>query len=207
MKRTKRYGGFLVGDRVKVKETAKCSAKGSGRVMAYNGAKIVVESYPMEGMIEEFMPNQLINLTRQEEEEQELHEKTQFPWTSKEKQKQIENIEELLGLNKRCTFPFLYIKNPKAISQDDFMKEFNPTPYVDLITCSIKEREEKLRKLAEQELCETYGVEQPLVDNPSLEPEPTTEEMLKWMCVESENETPYPNPSPYPNCYTCTLDF
>lgn len=74
MKRTKRYGGFLVGDRVRVKDTAKTSCKGSGKVMGYNGAKIVVESYPMKGMIHEFMPNQLINLTRIEEKQKEIPE-------------------------------------------------------------------------------------------------------------------------------------
>lgn len=68
MKRTKRYGGFLIGDRVRVKDTAKTSCKGSGRVIAYNGPMLVVESYPMKGMIHEFAPRQLINLTRIEEE-------------------------------------------------------------------------------------------------------------------------------------------
>lgn len=67
-KRTKRYGGFLIGDRVRVKDTAKTSCKGSGRVIAYNGPMLVVESYPMKGMIHEFAPRQLINLTRIEEE-------------------------------------------------------------------------------------------------------------------------------------------
>lgn len=205
MKRTKRYGGFLVGDRVRVKKPLKYRSE-EGVVTDFMWGRVEVKLWYERKEEDEiitmwdsvlFSPNQLINLTRQEEEEQILHAKTQkikssqelfdelynkyFPWTDKEKQKQIEVGEELLGLNKRSTFSFVYIKNPKTISQDDFMKDFKPTPFEDLITCSIKEGEEKLRKLAEQELCEMYGVEQPIVDNPALEEEATTEEKFMWL--------------------------
>lgn len=47
-------------------------------------------------------------------------------------------------------------------------KHFNHTPFEDLTTGTFEEREEKLRKLAEQKLCETYGVEQPIIDNPAF---------------------------------------
>ena len=69
-KRTKRYGGFLIGDRVRVKTHP---VLGEGKVVGYDDGyiKIYFADYDSHWQCDDkefaFMPYQLINLTRQEE--------------------------------------------------------------------------------------------------------------------------------------------
>lgn len=72
MKRTKRYGGFLVGDRVQRKDGV-CEQLQPGVVVAMRLGRLTVQWVDLNGKTFKFcyMPNQLVNLTRQEEEAQE----------------------------------------------------------------------------------------------------------------------------------------
>lgn len=71
MKRTKRYGGFLVGDRVRCQDL---EAEGVVTGLTEGGC-VVTFDIKANGEIFEhdffFLPRSLINLTRQEEEAQE----------------------------------------------------------------------------------------------------------------------------------------
>lgn len=75
-KRTKRYGGFLVGDRVRVKVKGKYyEYLKEGEVKALTRGYCLVYFKEQSEMLSApvyhyFMPNQLINLTRQDEEEE-----------------------------------------------------------------------------------------------------------------------------------------
>ena len=95
MKRTKRYGGFLVGDEVitKVKYDM-----GKGRVVDMRGGFLAVR---FDGGLElGFMPNQLINLTRFEDDEEY---KTQIV------NKILSNVDDMVKSNveRLCTlYPF-----------------------------------------------------------------------------------------------------
>lgn len=78
MKRTKRYGGFVVGDRVRPKHKMYDSV-GIGEVVGMTDGKLIVLFIvPSNGWMEEgkfksaFMPNQLVNLTRIEEENKKI---------------------------------------------------------------------------------------------------------------------------------------
>ena len=67
MKRTKRYGGFRIGDRVKTKHDYNI---GEGEVVGMRDGYLLVKFIVLgNGVVDfAFMPNQLINLTRIEEE-------------------------------------------------------------------------------------------------------------------------------------------
>lgn len=78
MKRTKRYGGFLVGDRVQRKDGVFKNLY-PGIITAMSLGRLTVQWVDLNHKIFKscFQPKDLINLTRLEEEEQILHEKTQ----------------------------------------------------------------------------------------------------------------------------------
>lgn len=67
MKRTKRYGGFRIGDRVRTKHDYNI---GNGEVVGMRDGYLLVKFIVLGNGIMEFavMPNRLINLTRIEEE-------------------------------------------------------------------------------------------------------------------------------------------
>lgn len=183
MVRTKRYGGFLVGDRVRVKDTAKTSCKGSGRVMGYNGAKIVVESYPMEGMIDEFMPNQLINLTRIEE-------------------KKMKEIPELPPINEGTAKELNdkvreYIK----ILEYDPLKNFKPTPFEDLF--------KKEHLVPKSEMNERLKKQEDLLKKKIKAERDFVAKVLRQTEIFISPLTPYGDlPSPYTrDVYTSTKDY
>ena len=69
MKRTKRYGGFLVGDRVQRKDGVFDKLQ-PGVVVAMRLGRLTVQWEDLNGKTFKscFMPNQLINLTRRKEE-------------------------------------------------------------------------------------------------------------------------------------------
>lgn len=64
-KRTKRYGGFLVGDRVYY---GTGFMKICGKVVDLRHGRIIVTFHSNPYEVFSFAPNELINLTRQEEE-------------------------------------------------------------------------------------------------------------------------------------------
>lgn len=66
MKRSKRYGGFLVGDRVQRKDGVYGQLQ-PGVVVAMRLGRLTVEWVDLNGKAFKFcfMPNQLVNLTRQ----------------------------------------------------------------------------------------------------------------------------------------------
>lgn len=167
-KRTKRYGEFRIGDKVQRKDGL-FKDLAFGVVTDMKCGFIYTKWTDLRGQdfISTYSPNQLINLTRIEEENRKITDPLPpFPKGLAEE------------LNKRCE------RYLKIINQDDF----KPTSFEDFVTGLINEREEKLRKLAEQELCETYGVEFPIKDNPLLN-----------LC---------PLPSPYTrDGYTSSKDF
>lgn len=141
MIRTKRYGGFLVGDRVQRKDGV-FNKLSSGMVTGMGHGFIYTKWTDLNGKDfgAIFSPNQLINLTRQEEDRI-----PKFPRLSD-------------GLTEEI----------KARTKEYMKILEHPIPFVDLTTGTIEEREEKLRRLAEQKLCKEYGVEYPIVDNPAL---------------------------------------
>lgn len=86
MKRTKRYGGFLIGDRVKHKKYGKGVVDGY-----FNGCIFVwFDKFVMNGDYfgSSIAPNQLINLTRIEEENKKIIDP--LPPMSEETAKEIE---------------------------------------------------------------------------------------------------------------------
>lgn len=266
MKRTKRYSGFLIGDRVRVKET-KLSLTShpfgerllEGIVIKLKYGKLLVEFKDSRSLINRFWisPNNVLNLTMIEEYKERLQdlESVLFPniWDMfpapscikaiKEMGKRAEKeLEEKYGLKDNPTLneprenithvseetanklndaiqslnnePIvaqigengeLYVEFEKELEErfkrmgmDNWKPEDHdimpPEPFEDLTTGTLEEREEKLRKLAEQYLCETYGVESPLADNPALEQEPTTKEISK-------------RPYPYNKDFSSTADY
>lgn len=113
MKRTKRYGGFRIGDKVRYKKTLT-----EGDVTGFTRGYVVVD-FPINDRLTQIvslMPNQLINLTRIEEESRKITDP--LPPFPKDLAEEID---------KRCE---AYLK---IINQDDFMKDFKPTPFEDLL--------------------------------------------------------------------------
>lgn len=167
MKRTKRYGGFLIGDRVKTKHDYNI---GNGEVVGMREGYLLVKFIVLGNSVLNFafMPNQLINLTRQEEEfDKFLNEgEIEIP-LSKEEAKEIE--ERLKRME---------MENWKP--EDHNIMPY--TPFVDLITGTIEEREAKLWKLKER--------------------------VAKLEMETANILTPDPLPSPYPrDVYTTTNDY
>lgn len=69
MKRTKRYGGFRIGDRVYPKNK-KDWRLDEGKVIHFQNGYVIAQFFDcgFTNPVLPFMPNQLINLTRQQEE-------------------------------------------------------------------------------------------------------------------------------------------
>lgn len=134
MKRTKRYGGFRIGDRVRVKgkqykwlKEGVVKALTDGYCSVYFKENSELLSEPVHYC---FMPNQLINLTRIEEKKRRITDPLPpFPKGLAEE------------LNKRCEG---YLK---IINQDDFMKDFKPTPFENLLKRERQERERNKEQL------------------------------------------------------------
>lgn len=190
MIRTKRYGGFLVGDRVRVRQYISTL---EGKVVLLKDGKCLVEMVDGVGQVFRlyFYPKDLINLTRLETDEI-----PKFPRLSDGL------MEEIKARTKE------YIK---ILEQ--------PIPFVDLTTGTIEEREEKLRRLAEQKLCKEYGVEYPIVDNPALK---ASKENITRVSEETANELNrkfekinkhingawnFMRPYPYNKNYSSTADY
>lgn len=130
-KRTRRYGGFYIGDKIKHKKY------GLGRVVGYLNGCIYAwfDKFDRDSGYfgQAIAPNQLINLTRIEEE------KKQKEYSDKLDKK----INELFS-------PEDGKELFKVLTKDDFMKGFNSATFEDLTTGTIEEREAKLWKLTER---------------------------------------------------------
>lgn len=206
MKRTKRYGGFLIGDRVQRKDGVFKDLY-PGIITAMRLGRLTVQWVDLNHKIFKscFQPKDLINLTRQEEErkQKELSDKID------------KKINELFS-------PEDGKELFKVLTQDDFMKDFKPTPFEDLRKERLvpkAEMNERLREQAEQELSEMYGVELPIVDNPALK---ESRESITHISEETANELDrifkeinkhingvwnFKRPYPYNQDFSSTADY
>lgn len=109
MKRTKRYGGFLIGDRVEHKKFGKGVVEGY-----FNGCIFVwFDKFVMNGDYfgSSIAPNQLINLTRLKEIEEVISDKTNC---IKELDAEIKRLNFSLSYKLKCKqCPFIIMMNNK----------------------------------------------------------------------------------------------
>ena len=167
MKRTKRYGGFLVGDRVRYKNCGFIDIEGEV-VELKNGNIIMAQMGDIDSKLS-FAPNQLINLTRQEEDKEKLQdlELALFPniWDMFPAPSCIKAIQET---SKRAEKELEEKYGLKCGIAD------NP---------ALKESKENIIHVSEETANELNSLFEKINKHLSQEEqEPTTEEMLTWSC-------------------------
>lgn len=185
MKRTKRYGGFLVGDRVQRKDGLFKNLN-PGIIIAMRLGRLTVQWVDLNHKTFKscFMPNQLINLTRQEEEE-----------LNKPIVAQIDENDELcVAFKEEIETKDIEDKDPPTEEMLEWIWENYRPLYEHLkrLTHLTKNEFRGRVKMVYYWLKKHKGI---------------VDEYLKEHGFSVNKISPYPNPSPYPNCYTCTLAF
>lgn len=139
-KRTKRYGGFRIGDRVYPKNKRDWRLD-EGNVIQLQDGKVFAQFYDcgFTNPVVAFMPNELINLTRIEEE------KKQKEYSDKIDKK----INELFSPEDGKRLLSVFSENKERKGVIDYNPD-NLKPFEDLFKLSIKERERKISELKER---------------------------------------------------------
>lgn len=132
MKRTKRYGGFLVGDKVQRKDGLFKELQ-PGVVVAMRLGRLTVQWVDLNGKTFRFcyMPNQLINLTRQEEENFRHADPVRLP-SDESVQKLLKSMKEL---------------NKYYLTEENLLKVYfdEPTCLNPLVSVGTREFVKKIR--------------------------------------------------------------
>lgn len=134
MKRTKRYGGFRIGDRIYPKNK-KDWRLDEGKVIQLQDGKVFAQFYDC-GFINPviaFMPNQLINLTRIEESKRKIIDP--IPPISEESAKELDSILKRMGME--IWKPEVHDIMPPQFKLD--VKPNLPSPYTRDVYTSTKD--------------------------------------------------------------------